>query len=57
MTIYKNIEESTSNEKYIKFLLSQKDSKGRTGYEISANISGSPNLESNTIIIIILILV
>ena len=49
MTICKNIDESTSDEKYIKFLLSQKDSKGRTGYEIAANIPGCPILESNKI--------
>ena len=47
MTICKNIDESTSDEKYIKFLLSQKDSKGRTGYEIASNIPGCPILESN----------
>ena len=49
MTICKNIDESTSDEKYIKFLLSQKDSKGRTGYEIAAYIPGCPILESNKI--------
>ena len=49
MTICKNIDESTSDEKYIKFLLSQKDSKGRTGYEIASNIPGCPILESNKI--------
>ena len=49
MTICKNIDESNSDEKYIKFLLSQKDSKGRTGYEIAANIPGCPILESNKI--------
>ena len=49
MILCKNIDESTSDEKYIKFLLSQKDSKGRTGYEIAANIPGCPILESNKI--------
>ena len=49
MTICKNIDESNSDEKYIKFLLSQKDSKGRTGYEIAAYIPGCPILESNKI--------
>ena len=49
MTICKNIDESTSDEKYIKYLLSQKDSKGRNGYEIAAYIPGCPILESNKI--------
>ena len=49
MEICKNIDESNPNEKYIKFLLSQKDSKGRSAYEIAANINGCPILESNKI--------
>ena len=49
MTLCKNIDESTSDEKYIKYLLSQKDSKGRNGYEIAAYIPGCPILESNKI--------
>ena len=49
MEICKNIDESNPNEKYIKFLLSQKDSKGRSAYEIAANIPGCPLLESNKI--------
>ena len=49
MEICKNIDESNPNEKYIKFLLSQKDSKGRSAYEIAANISSCPILESTKI--------
>ena len=49
MRICKNIDESNSNEKYIKFLLSQKDSKGRSAYEIAANINGCTLLESTKI--------
>ena len=49
MEICKNIDESNPNEKYIKFLLSQKDSKGRSAYEIAANIPGCSLLESNKI--------
>ena len=49
MEICKNIDESNPNEKYIKFLLSQKDSKGRSAYEIAANIYGCPILESTKI--------
>ena len=46
MEICKNIDESNPNEKYIKFLLSQKDSKGRSAYEIAANTPGCTILES-----------
>jgi len=49
MRICKNIDESNSNEKYIKFLLGQKDSKGRSAYEIAANINGCTLLESTKI--------
>ena len=49
MEICKNIDEYSSDEKYIKYLLSQKDSKGRSGYEIAANIQNCPILESNKI--------
>ena len=53
MEICKNIDEANSNEKYIKFLLSQKDSKGRSGYEIAANTPGCTVLESPKIATIV----
>ena len=53
MEICKNIDEANSNEKYIKFLLSQKDSKGRSGYEIAASTPGCTVLESPKIATIV----
>lgn len=46
MTFCKNIHEANPNEKYIKFLLGQKDSKGRSGYQIAAETEAYMVLES-----------
>ena len=46
MTFCKNIYEAKPNERYIKFLLGQKDSKGRSAYQIAAEIEAYMVLES-----------
>ena len=46
MELCKNIHESNPNEKYIEFLLGQKDSKGRSAYVIAAETEAFTVLES-----------
>ena len=46
MELCKNIHESNPSEKYIEFLLGQKDSKGRSAYVIAAETEAFTVLES-----------
>ena len=46
MTFCKNIYEAKPNERYIKFLLGQKDSNGRSAFQIAAEIEAYMVLES-----------
>jgi hypothetical protein len=46
MELCKNIHEANPSEKYIEFLLGQKDSRGRTAYLIAAETGAFTVLES-----------